>query len=70
MSPRVGIDISLAETDPSPAARRLVKAPAAGHPLPNGEGEEALTPETWHLRPETCLQPIDFSPQLHLKCVT
>jgi hypothetical protein len=25
-------------TDPSPGPLRLVKAPAAGHPLPKGEG--------------------------------
>ena len=25
-------------TDPSPVPLRLVKAPAAGHPLPKGEG--------------------------------
>ena len=29
---------SFLRTDPSPAPLRLVKAPAAGHPLPSGEG--------------------------------
>ena len=30
--------MSLEATDPSPGPPRLVKAPAAGHPLPAGEG--------------------------------
>src|SRR5208282_1556045 len=33
---RVGSDAP--STDPSPVPLRLVKAPAAGHPLPKGEG--------------------------------
>jgi hypothetical protein len=30
-------------TDPSPVPLRLVKAPAAGHPLPTGEGKGHLS---------------------------
>jgi hypothetical protein len=29
-------------SDPSPGPRRLVKAPAAVHPLPSGEGKDAI----------------------------
>jgi hypothetical protein len=29
-------------TDPSPVPLRLVKTPAAGHPLPKGEGNDPL----------------------------
>jgi len=53
MSPRVGIDISLAETDPSPVPLRLVKAPAAGHPLPRGEGKDPLARDTRYPTPGT-----------------
>ena len=34
-------------SDPSPVPLRLVKAPAAGHPLPKGEGDG---PKGWFTR--------------------
>ena len=39
-------------TNPSPVPLRLAKAPAAGHPLPNGEGRSP-DPTASHSRPPT-----------------
>jgi hypothetical protein len=33
--------VLLSESDPSPVPRRLVKTPAAVHPLPSGEGYDS-----------------------------
>jgi len=36
--------LRLVGSDPSPGPLRLVKAPAAGHPLPKGEGGKHPSP--------------------------